>query len=59
MQFVLVGGESIYAKNMVNLEQIGTKGFSTVLFCIGLAEQHSKNRGNLMCQNMFFFNFKF
>ena len=30
---------------MVNLEKIITKGFSTVLISIGLAEQHNKNLG--------------
>ena len=33
-------GESIYGKNMVNLEHIGAKDFSTVFTIIGLAEQH-------------------
>ena len=38
----LLGGQ-FTEKNMVNLEQIVTKCFSTVFISIGYAEQHSKN----------------
>ena len=47
--------ESIYGKNMVNLEQIVTS-FSTVFISIGLAEKHSNNRGKSNVAKYIFFS---
>ena len=53
--FCLLGiGESIFGKNMVNPEEIGTKGSSTVFISVRVAEQHSKNRGNSNVQKYIF-----
>ena len=44
-------------KNIVNHEQIVTKGFSMNFISIGIAEQHSKNRGKSNVQNNILFTF--
>ena len=51
-------GESIYGKNIINLEQFGTKSFSTVFISTALAEQHSKFIGKSNVAKIIFFNFK-
>ena len=43
---------------MVNLEQIGAKGFSTAFISIGPAEQHSKTLGKSNFAEYDFFTFK-
>ena len=45
-------------KNMVNLEQIGTKSFSKVFISIELAEQHSKAIGKSNVARYDFFIFR-
>ena len=51
-------GESIYEKKYGQLEQIVTNDFLMVFICIGVAEQHSKNRGKSNVQKYIFFTFK-
>ena len=54
----LVLGELIYGRNVVNLEQFGTKGFSTVFTGNELAERHSKILGKSHVAKLDFFIFK-
>ena len=44
---------------MVNLEEIVTKGFSTILIIIGPAEEHGKNQGKSNVQKYIFSLIKF
>ena len=57
--FTVHKGKSIYGKNIVNLEQIGTKGLSTVFISIENVEQLIELRGKSNFKKYTFFHLKF